>query len=173
MKTIIVLAMHGSIPDDIPNNELSEYFGLHSRLETMPGAPPEEMKKRYLELDEKIRSWPRTGENDPFFAASNRLASALHQKVGLEVLVGFNEFCDPDIEETLTKAATNGAERIIVVTPMMTPGGEHSEKDIPRAISKFKENNTNIKVDYSWPFDLSDVAEFLGEQIKKTVGLSE
>jgi len=32
MKTIIILAMHGSPPNDFPKSTLMEYFGLHARL---------------------------------------------------------------------------------------------------------------------------------------------
>jgi sirohydrochlorin cobaltochelatase len=169
MKTIIVLAMHGSPPKDFPAQELSEYFGLHSRLEFMQGPQKDASIARYIELDNKIRSWPRTDQNDPFFFASNKLASSLQSRTGHEVLVGFNEFCDPTMDKTFDNALTNGAERIIVVTPMMTPGGEHSEIDIPEAIKNFKEQHPEVEIHYAWPFKLSDVAGFLAEQIEKSI----
>jgi len=62
MKTIIILAMHGSPPNDFPKSTLMEYFGLHARLEHMPVADPEHgregMAGRYQELDTKLRTWP-------------------------------------------------------------------------------------------------------------------
>jgi sirohydrochlorin cobaltochelatase len=168
MKTIIVLAMHGSPPNDFPKSELIEFFGLHARMEAMPEPARKGLEARYSELEEKIRAWPRTNQNDPFYFASQELAKALQSQSGSEVLVGFNEFCKPTLDESLNAAIQKGAEKVVVVTPMMTPGGEHSEKDIPAAIDKVKQANPQIEIQYAWPFELSDVAKFLTAQIEKT-----
>ncbi|MFW9910250.1 MAG: CbiX/SirB N-terminal domain-containing protein [Candidatus Thorarchaeota archaeon] len=166
MKTVVVLAMHGTPPKGFPEDEISELFRLHSAIERMPLDADNPMKARYQELDSKIRSFKRTPSNDPYWDASSRLAEALSKSLRWEVIVGFNEFCAPSIETALDEAASGNPDRIIVVTPMMTPGGEHSEIDIPKAIEKSKERSPNIDIIYAWPFDVSQVADFLALQIK-------
>ena len=83
-----------------------------------------------------MRAWPRTPANDPFWAASLNLAHHLAEVTGSEVLVGFNEFCGPDIEEAIAQAANRRPNRLVVATPMLTRGGEHAERDIPAAIGR-------------------------------------
>jgi sirohydrochlorin cobaltochelatase len=114
-----------------------------------------------------MRGWPRTPANDPFYAASRELAQALSCETGVEVLVGFNEFCAPDLEEALGEAAAGGAESVIVVTPMMTRGGEHAEIDIARAVEDFRGRHPGIKITYAWPFETAEVARFLAGHIAK------
>jgi sirohydrochlorin cobaltochelatase len=60
------------------------------------------------------------------------LAAQLAQARGLEVLVGFNEFCAPSLDEAFAQAVAQGAQRVVVITPMMTRGGEHAEALCPK-----------------------------------------
>ena len=166
MKIVIILAMHGMPPNDFPQKETLDYFMLHSRLENMPGPPPPVMQQQYEELDNKMRNWPRTQENDSYFYASNELAEEISSQTGYKVIVGFNEFCSPSLEEAFDAASKDGSEKIIVITPMMTRGGEHSEKDIPEAIERARKKFPRIQFSYVWPFNLSKVAAFLAEQIQ-------
>jgi sirohydrochlorin cobaltochelatase len=99
--------------------------------------------------------------------AKVELAEQLSRETGLEVILGFNEFCGPSLDEALDRAAAADAEAIIVVTPMMTRGGEHSEADIPAAIERAKTRHPRIKVIYAWPFSAADVARFLSLQLRK------
>ena len=160
--------MHGVPPNDFPKNELTEFFSLHARLEHSHGTD-QSVLTRYDELDSKVRNWHRTAQNDPFWTASLELAGHLSQATKCEVIVGFNEFCAPKLDDALDQAAANGAEKIIVVTPMMTRGGEHSEKDIPAAIKQAQERHPKIKIIYAWPFKTSEVAQFLANQIAKVL----
>jgi sirohydrochlorin cobaltochelatase len=114
-----------------------------------------------------MRRWPRTPENDPFHAGSHRLAERLRRATGLEVIVAFNEFCGPSVEEALGQAASNGAGRIVAITPMMTPGGEHSEVDIPNAIERARRNHPQVEFAYAWPFDEEEIAGFLAAQVNR------
>lgn len=168
--TTIVLAMHGTPPKDFPQAEVIELFSLHARIEQapphLPAAQLEQWQQRYRELDEKVRLWPRTPENDPFYAASQQIAALLSAETGYEVVLGFNEFCAPDLSTALERAAAT-AERVIVVTPMMTPGGEHSEEDIPAAIRQAQAKYSQVDFRYAWPFDLRETAQFLAQQIGK------
>lgn len=169
--TRIVLAMHGAPSIDFPGDELAEFFGLHMRLEH--GAPGGEqrthLEARYAELEEKVRTWPRTPQNDPFHAASLELAGHLEEATGSRVVVGFNEFCAPTLGEALAQA-TGEAQRVVVVTPMMTRGGEHSERDIPAAVARARARHPEVEFVYAWPFDSADVAGFLAEQIERLLG---
>ncbi len=169
---IIVLAMHGAPPNDLPNGDLHQLVSLHMQLEREGISGPErrEMENRYAELDARVRNWPRTSQNDPFYAASQVMRARLSEETGLEVLVGFNEFCAPSLEQTLNQAVSRGAGKVIVVTPMLTPGGDHAEKDIPAAVEKAKKRHKNVEFVYAWPFEIGRVAKFLAQQIKSYEG---
>ena len=165
MKTVIVLAMHGSPPKDFPKAQVALVVGLHMWLEHASGLVRSTIERYHARLDAKIRAWPRTAENDPFHTASQKLAARLSQETGCEVIVGYNEFCAPSLDEALDQAATQETERVIVVTPMMTPGGEHAEEDIPAAIQRAQKLHPAIKFIYAWPFEVEDVARFLAAQM--------
>lgn len=166
MKVVVVLAMHGVPPRDFPRGEIIEFFGLQARLEH-GGEGSESLKRRYAELDTRIRTWPRTPENDPFFAASQALAREIRQATGWEVITGFNEFCAPDLDQALEEAAARAPGKVVVITPMATPGGEHSEVDIPLAISRARERRPGVEFIYAWPFEVGKTAEFLAAQIAR------
>jgi len=161
---IIVLAMHGVPPAGFPNRELNEFFALHARFEhASPSCDP--AWTRHKELEEKLRDWPRTKENDAYHAASYELARTLSCAAGYEVVVGFNEFCAPTLDQALDLAVASKASSVLVVTPMMTGGGEHSEKDIPSAISRARQRHPGKRIVYAWPFPVADVAAFLAAQV--------
>ena len=173
MKTVIVLAMHGMPPKDFPSNETGELFSLHARLEHASEAERNALRQRYEMLNARICTWPRTFENDPYHASSLELAGQLSRATGNMVIPGFNEFCAPSLDEALDQAAKcKDVETVIVVTPMMTTGGEHSEVDIPEAIERAHQRHPDIKVTYAWPFDPAQVAEFLTAQITRFVGVN-
>ncbi|MBY9013001.1 MAG: hypothetical protein KGD70_11570 [Candidatus Lokiarchaeota archaeon] len=167
MKIVIILAMHGMPPNDFPQKETLDYFMLHSRLENMPGPPPPKMQQQYEELDSKMRNWPRTQENDQYYLTSNEIAATLSNQTSHSVIVGFNEFCSPSLDEAFEESLQLTPDKIIVITPMMTQGGEHSEKDIPEAIERAKKKNHTTEFSYVWPFNINKIAAFLAEQIKE------
>jgi sirohydrochlorin cobaltochelatase len=165
-KAVIVLAMHGSPPLDFPQPELAEFFGLQARIGHGKGSAQPELDRRFEEIEAKMRTWPRTPQNDPFYAGSLDLAEHLRRASGLEVVVGFNEFCAPTLEEAFDLAARAG-ETIVVVTPMMTRGGEHSAVDIPEAIRRAKAKYPAKRFIYAWPFATEDIARFLASQVSR------
>jgi len=174
MTTITILAMHGAPPLDFPPTELAEFFNLHTRFERTsqdpkyPGQDSHTRKliDRYLELDSKMCYWPRTRGNDPFYAASMDMARSLSNELGHEVIVGFNEFCAPTLDEAFEKAASLDPVKVIVITPMMTRGGEHAEKDIPQAVELAKQRYPNITFIYAWPFEEQDITRFLSDHVR-------
>jgi len=162
-----VLAMHGAPPLDLPGDELAEFFSLHART-GHGGAGPRELEPRYQELEAKVRSWPRTRNNDPFYAGSVELAGQLRRESGLEVILGFNEFCSPSLAEALDRAAGSAA-KILVISPMMTRGGEHAAVDIPEAIQAARGRHPGCEFTYVWPFPTEDIARFLAAQLSPYV----
>lgn len=171
METSVVLAMHGAPPQDFPKRKLGEFFSLHMQLEwgVVGEKKRHALERRCAALEEEICSWPRTEQNDPFYAASHRLAEQLSLHTGCDVTVGFNEFCAPSVGDALDRAVAQGAESVIVVTPMMTPGGEHAEIDIPATIDEARQRHPGIDFRYAWPFDTDQVAQFLSAQIDRYV----
>jgi len=124
------------------------------------------LQRRYRKLDAKIRAWPRTVKNDPFWAGSQELAEHLRTATGSEVIVGFNEFCAPTLDDALDQAARQ-SDKVFVITPMMTRGGEHSEVEIPDSVKRAQERHPNVAFKYAWPLDISAIARFLAEQIAR------
>lgn len=166
---VIVLAMHGMPPNDFPADEMAELFGLHARLAHAGESERAALERRHAELENKMQMWPRTAKNDPFYAGSQELAACLSETTGHQVIIGFNEFCAPNVDKALDDAVAQGAEKVFVVTPMLTQGGEHAEVDIPNAIRRARQRHPLTSVIYAWPFEVMDVAQFLAVQITRFV----
>ncbi len=158
---VIVLAMHGAPPLDFPPDELARYFEFLWRREHGQGNMTVEEEANFNRLEERIRRWPRHEANDPFYAGSLRLKQALERVAGVEVILGFNEFCAPSVEEALEEACSRSPKTVRVITPMLTPGGEHAAREIPAAVFKVGEKFPEINIVYCWPFEVEEVAEFL------------
>ncbi len=160
--------MHGVPPRDFPRREIAELMALQGRLEHGAVPPPERpaAEARFAELDARVRAWPRSAENDTFFVASQELAAELARATGNEVVLGFNEFCAPDVPAALDRAAA-GAERVVVITPMLTPGGEHAEVEIPAQVQDARTRHPGVEFVYAWPYAMADVAAFLARRIAK------
>jgi sirohydrochlorin cobaltochelatase len=169
MSTTLVLACHGAPPNDFPRDELSEFFGMHARMEHGGEKERAAIAGRLADLEARIRAWPRTPENDPFHAGSVALAQALANAASLSVVLGFNEFCSPTLEEALDQAALESG-KVIIVTPMLTSGGEHAGAEIPAAIQRARIRHPRTDFIYAWPYEPSAVAAFLAAQVKRHTG---
>jgi sirohydrochlorin cobaltochelatase len=167
MTTAIVLAMHGTPSKDFPHGEMAEMFGLHARLHGAHGPEADAIAGRHDAIEKRMREWPRTADNDPYWAASQELAEHLEKITDLRVVVGFNEFCNPSIEDAVGVVVSGGANDVLIMTPMMTRGGEHSEVDIPSAIARAQEAHPGVTIRYAWPFDPEDVASFLAQHAQR------
>jgi len=166
-RQVIVLAVHGVPPRDFPLQELREYFELSFKAEYSPFSLSEPEIGRLTELERKMRLWPRTEKNDPFYFGSLKISQALESLAGCKVILGFNEFCAPSIEEALEEACRQKAETVLVLTPMLTPGGEHAAREIPEAIKKVKAGHPGVRIIYVWPFEPEEIARFLLAKAEK------
>ena len=157
--------MHGVPPNDFPSKDLSIFFRLHSQLESSPNSLSKEQLEKYDYLEKKMRDWPRTRDNDPYFFGSLDIANHLESVTQRPAFIGFNEFCSPTLLDAFSEAVQKGATKITVVTTMLTRGGEHSEKDIPTEIEKAKEKFPYVSINYLWPISSLAVAAFLNQQL--------
>lgn len=170
MKTIIVLAMHGTLPRDLPRELAREFFALRGRLEQASATERAAVQQHYAELDGRLRHWPRTADNDPYHAASQAMAAQLSRATGRDVIAGFNEFCAPSVDDAMDQAAARGAQRVVVVTPMLTRGGEHAEKEIAALVEAARLRHPGVDWVYAWPYPVEAVAQFLADQVVRCVG---
>lgn len=167
-NAVIVMAMHGALPTDFPMPELQELFKLTGMLE---GMGKDKMSKESLDkltnLEEKMLNWKLTEANNPFYFSSLELANKVREKSGLKVVCSFNEFSRPTVSDALDSAAKMNAKQIYVITPMLTKGGSHAEKEIPEKFEEFMKKHPDVKVKYVWPMDSDDIAQFLVGQYQK------
>lgn len=61
----------------------------------------------------------------------------------------------------------NSPRRIIILTPMITRGGDHAEEDIPAELETLRKTYPEIEFRYAWPFDPVEVTRFLAGQVKR------
>jgi sirohydrochlorin cobaltochelatase len=159
----VLLVGHGAPPKDFPRDLVSRLKALEGRRMATGGAMSDEER----DLDAKIRSWPRTPENDPYREGLLALADALRTKLdGSPLLVAYNEFCAPSIEAAIAEAIASGATTITVIPSMLTPGGVHSEVEIPAILADLRAAHPGVTIRYAWPFDLQAVATMLADHAR-------
>ena len=160
----VILVGHGGIPKDCPQELVTRLKRLEAqrRAAKMPPTPDE------IELDTKIRRWPRTAETEPYQAGLETVAARLRAQLdGALFAVAYNEFCAPTLEESVEELIKRGATEITVTTTMFTPGGSHSEIEIPEILEQLRKQYPTVVLRYAWPFDLDLVANTLAEQVKR------
>jgi sirohydrochlorin cobaltochelatase len=94
------------------------------------------------------------------------LASFMEKYLQMPVFTAFNEFCAPTISEALENSVEMGAARVIVITSMLTRGGEHAEVDIREVVQHAGREHPEIEFRFAFPFPAKDIARFLAEQVK-------
>jgi len=166
-KTGVILVGHGAAPLDCPRQLLTELKRLQAeRLGR--GGPDSPMSPREAELYRRIRSWPRSAQNDPYWAGLNEVASKLQLFLGSAKLrVAFNELCAPNLQEAAEELVGSGCRKIVVCTVMTTRGGSHSEFEIPQIVEKLKARFPEVEIVYAWPFDPVQVAELYARHLHK------
>jgi sirohydrochlorin cobaltochelatase len=120
-------------------------------------------------LAHDVRTWPRTPESDPYKAAVDNLAAALQAELGLEVLVGYNEFCAPSISVALANAISHGAGRVIVIPTMLLRGNEHTEAEIAGAVADARQRFPGTTFDYAWPFEPANMLALFAGQVRQRI----
>ncbi|MFM9906701.1 MAG: sirohydrochlorin chelatase [Nitrospiraceae bacterium] len=160
----VILVGHGGLPKGCP----SELVAKLKRLEGQRRAAKMPASAEEIELDTKIRQMPRTPETDPYQAGFESVAAHLKANLG-DVLfaVAYNEFCAPTLEASVEELVQKGATHITVATTMLTPGGSHSEVEIPELLDQLRPQYPGVELRYAWPFDLNLVASTLAEQVKR------
>lgn len=163
-KQGVILVGHGGIPKDCPQDLVTRL----KRLEAQRRAAKQPPSAEELELDMKIRRWPRTPATDPYQSGLQAVAMRLQARLN-SVLFGlaYNEFCAPTLEEAVEHLIGQGATEITVTTTMFTPGGSHSEIEIPEILDRLRPKYPGVVLRYAWPFDLELVANTLAEQIRR------
>lgn len=160
----IVLVGHGGIPKDYPPELVTKL----KRLEAQRRAAGTPMSTEEYELDNKIRRWPRTAATDPYRVGLEAVAAALRPQLdGALLALAYNEFCAPTLEESVEELIKKGATHITVTTTMFTPGGAHSEVEIPEILDSLRPRHPEIELRYAWPFDLQVIAKILAEQVRR------
>jgi sirohydrochlorin cobaltochelatase len=163
-KRGVILVGHGGIPKGCPQELVSKLKRLEAqrRAAKLPPSPEE------IELDARIRQWPRTPETDPYQSGLQAVAARLRPQLdGVLFGIAFNEFCAPTLEEAVEDLIVQGATQITVTTTMFTPGGSHSEVEIPEILDHLRSQHPGVELRYAWPFDLQLVANTLLEQVRR------
>ncbi len=160
----VVLVGHGGVPKDFPRERLARLKALEAqRRGSGRGPTPEEAA-----LERELRTWPRTPETDPYQAGLEALAARLAPLLdGALFALAYNEFCAPWVDEAVEKLIAAGATEITVVPSMFTPGGSHSQEEIPAVLAPLQARHPGVVIRYAWPFDLADVARLLAEQVAR------
>lgn len=160
----VILVGHGGIPKGCPQELVTKLKRLEVQRRAAKMSPSPEER----ELDTKIRQWPRTPETEPYQSGLEAVAAQLRANLG-DVLftVAYNEFCAPTLEEAVEDLINKGATYITVTTTMFTPGGSHSEIEIPEILGHLRPQYPEVELRYAWPFDLQLVATTLAEQIRR------
>jgi sirohydrochlorin cobaltochelatase len=160
----VLLVGHGGIPKDYPRELVTKLKTLEARRR----AGGTEATAEEVELDRRIRQWPRTPESDPYRAGFEALATHLKGLLnGVRFAIAYNEFCAPTVEEALEEMIQAGITTITVVPSMLTPGGSHSEIEIPESVERLRVRFPHTDIRYAWPFDLPAVATMLATQLQR------
>lgn len=164
LKKAILLVGHGGIPKGYPQDLITKL----KRLEAQRKATGGPMSPEELELDTKVRTWPRTPQTDPYQAGLEALGAAMKPLLNGSLFgLAYNEFCGPTLAEGVEELIRQGAQSITVVSTMFTPGGSHSESEIPEELEELRKKHPGVTLTYAWPYDLAQVSKMLMEHIRQ------
>jgi sirohydrochlorin cobaltochelatase len=137
----VILVAHGGIPKDFPKEQMHD--------------------------EAKLRNWPRSYDNDPYWVGVQKVAKEIQKRL-LETpfAVAYNEFCAPTLKEAVRKLHSEGVRSFTILSTMIIPGGSHSEKDIPATIEEVKKAFPECTFHYNWPYPIKDLGDFFIGQLK-------
>lgn len=163
-KHAVLLVGHGAIPKDYPYESVTRLKRLEAQRRATGGGPTAEE----VELDQRIRNWPRKPDTDPYQAGLEALAANLRHSLGpMQLAIAYNEFCAPTVEDAVADLVAAGTTDITVVPSMLTPGGAHSEVEIPAILAELRQRHPSVTLTYAWPFDLTLVGTMLAEHLRQ------
>lgn len=163
-RRAFVLVGHGGIPKDCPPALVTQLKRLEAQRKAGGGPPTAEE----TDIEERIRRWPRRPETDPYQAGLEALAARLAPLLdGAPLALAYNEFCAPRLEEAVAELVAAGATQITVLPSMLTPGGTHSEVEIPETLRSLQARHPAVTLRYAWPFDLDLVGRMLAEHLHR------
>jgi sirohydrochlorin cobaltochelatase len=161
-KYAVILIGHGGLPSDIPKDLVEDFMKVHKQRVRMK--TPITAKEK--DLESLIRNWERTPESDPYKSGLEKLADHLAPKLEDYILkTAYNEFCFPSIEQAADQLAEENVTEVILITTMITPGGSHSEMEIPEEVDALRLKYPNMNFQYAWPYDLDIFSNLLSEHI--------
>jgi len=161
-NTAVLLVGHGGWPSDCPEELAGKLKRFESKRRKEHSPPSEEE----IKLDTLVRAWPRTPETDPYKYGLELLGSQLTQHLNAySIGLAYNEFCEPSIDKAAVRLIQEGANTIIIVSTMFTPGGSHSEKEIPEEMELLQKEYPEVEFIYAWPFDMDRVAGMLADHV--------
>ena len=162
IKQAAILIGHGGLPSDIPKELVEDFMKVHKQRVRMK--TPITSKEK--ELESLIRNWERTPESDPYKSGLEKLAAHLAPRLENYILkTAYNEFCFPSIEQAADQLAEENVTEIILITTMITPGGSHSESEIPEEVDALRLKYPNMNFQYAWPYDLDIFSNLLSDHI--------
>jgi sirohydrochlorin cobaltochelatase len=170
-KEAVVLIGHGGTSSDTPRALVSELKRLEGERQARKDLT---MSPREAELDKQVRGWPRTPESDPYKYGVEEIAKALAPKLqGRRLVVAYNEFCAPSVEDAIEGLVGEGCERILLISTMFTRGGIHAEFEIPAIVLEARRKHPRVAVEYAWPYDAGFIADFLAAQLANAAAASK
>lgn len=154
IKAGIVLAAQGSPPRDWMARNRERWEKL------------QESKQR---ITAELKKWSRTTQCDPCTFEIEKLATGIRQRGGYPITeVGYNEFTHPTVEEAIERAISQGAQRVIVVPTMLTPGSVETEMDIPDAVATAQRRHPQVEIVYAGPpFDHDRQVELFLSKVRE------
>ncbi|MZG53748.1 MAG: hypothetical protein F3742_09030 [Nitrospinae bacterium] len=166
LRKAVILIGHGGLPSDIPKDIVEDFMKIHKSRVRM-GTPITSKEK---ELESIIRNWERTPESDPYKSGLEKLATHLAPRLeGFVLKTAYNEFCYPSIEQAADELVKEGVTEVILITTMITPGGSHSELEIPEEVEDLRIKHPEISFQYAWPYDLEAFSVLLSDHIHNFV----
>lgn len=167
MNNVVVLAMPGVLPKDFPPHERHVLYRLRARMKYISVNKHPEDEDRLNELLRKARCWPRTAQNDPLHFSAQELASELSQVTGYRVILGFNQYDTPTLEEALVQAFAREAEKIVLINPLAANGVSLAKSESFISNQRIQNRCLEIQVDFSYSFSADKMVELLEEQLGK------